>query len=94
MTRQQEQEIRELNERLDRQRGTQRVHLLIMLTLVVFVCFAVVLHRQLELNSCVAQYSNCTQEVKDGLVRLGESMIHVKSNSKNILIAPRTGKGA
>ena len=39
--------------------------MLIMLTLIVFVCFAVVVHRQLELNSCVAQYSNCTQEVKE-----------------------------
>ena len=36
-----------------------------MLTLVVFVCFAVVVHRQLELNSCVAQYSNCTQKLKE-----------------------------
>ena len=65
MIQRREQEIRELRERLDRQRVSQRVHTLIMLTLVVFVCFAVVVHRQLELNSCVTQYSDCSLEVKE-----------------------------
>ena len=39
--------------------------MLIGLTLVVFVCFAAVVHRQLELNSCVAHYSDCSLEVKE-----------------------------
>ena len=38
--------------------------MMIGLTLVVIACIGVGVNRQLELNSCVAQYSDCSLEVK------------------------------